>query len=286
MRMNKTVFLSFIPAVTVLAITAILGWTASGIFWLPSQVGAARLIGAAEVVGHGPERPVIEKLARAFEKANIGTAIYFKWNRTYDSAEMVKAKEADIAITALKDPDLTATPIAWDGIAAIVHFSNPVKEVTSQQLRDLFSGKIRSWSELHERGEGSIALVRRPDDQNVNVGFEQSLALDGKVPQNAKEIRTDQKVLNYVSGHASRLAYVSLGAAQEAVKYGTPIRILLVDGVEPAEPTLTSGQYKIRRPVLMLTRKDANPVAKAFIEFARTPAGQKILEEMYTHYSP
>ena len=155
-------------------------------------------------------------------------------------------------------------PIAWDGIAVVVNFSNPVKEVTTQQLQDMFSGDIRLWSDLDEHATERVELIRRPDDRNITAGFEHSLGITGKMSDAAERIRSDQRVLSRVSGRLGAVGYLSLEAALEAVKFGTPVRILLVDGVEPGEPTVKSRQYKLRRPVLFLTRKQSSPLLDAF----------------------
>ncbi|GEM_PF-5486255 len=82
--------------------------------------------GVITAIGTGPERRVIERLARVFEKAHLGTAIEIRWNRNFHVAKMLPAGEADVAVSAREYPGLSATQIAWDGIAVIVNFTNPL----------------------------------------------------------------------------------------------------------------------------------------------------------------
>ena len=248
---------------------------------LASEGLAEELRGSITVVGRGPERPVIEKLARAFEKAHIGTAVDIRWNRNFRTVEMVKVGEADLAVGGREAPDLSATPIAWDGLAMIVNFSNPVAAVTTQQAASLFSGTIRDWSELDERAAGRVRLVVRPDDQNLTDGFERSLGIAGRIAEGAESIRSDQKVLSRVSGQLDAIGYLSLNAALDAMTYGMSVRILLVDWVEPGRPTVRSGQYRVKRPVLFLTNMQPSPLVKAFLDLALSPEGQKLLDDMY-----
>jgi phosphate transport system substrate-binding protein len=149
--------------------------------------------GAITVIGTGPERCVIERLARAFEKAHLGTAIEIRWNRNFNVATMLPAGEADVAVSAREYPGLSATQIAWDGIAVIVNLTNPLTEVTSQQVAQLFSGRIANWSALHERGAGNVELIRRPADQHLNEGLERALGINGQVLKAATVIRSDQR---------------------------------------------------------------------------------------------
>jgi phosphate transport system substrate-binding protein len=60
------------------------------------------------------------------------------------------------------------------------------------------------------------------------------------------------------------------------------IRLLAVDKVEPEEPTVKDGRYKLRRPVLLLSAKEAPPLVQTFEEFCLSAAGQKLIDELFT----
>lgn len=250
-----------------------------------ASVASAGTSGGMVIAGYGPERPLIEKLARAFEKANPGSVIDIRWDRNLKAIDVVKAGQAHMAVTGEEDSDLTATPIAWDGIAVIVNFSNPVEEVSSQQVAALFAGKVKSWSELGG-ADARVQLIRRPPNRNLKAGFEKTLGIVGQIPDSAKVIRSDQKVLSEVGGNLSAVSYLPLGAALEALQYGMPIRALIIDRVEAAEPTVKDGRYKLRRPVLLLAGKEPNAFLKAFLAFALSKEGQKIVDEMFIPYGP
>ncbi|MGH7232024.1 MAG: hypothetical protein ACREJU_11800 [Nitrospiraceae bacterium] len=61
--------------------------------------------------------------------------------------------------------------------------------------------------------------------------------------------------------------------------------MLVIDRVEAAEETVKDGRYTLRRPVLLLSRKEPNPVAEAFAAFALSKEGQEIVAEMFTPFS-
>ncbi|WP_455388141.1 substrate-binding domain-containing protein [Petrachloros mirabilis] len=246
-----------------------------------STAAGEDLRGTLLVAGRGPERAVIEELARAFEKAHVGTAIDITWNRNIRPVEMVKSGEADLAVSGRQEAGIEATIVAWDGLAVIVNFSNPIKDLSKQQVASLFSGKIQNWSDLDEHADGSVRVVLRPADQNLTEGFEQSLDIVGAAAKNAEHIRSDQKVLSRVSGQLDAVSYLSVKAALDAVTYGISVRLLLIDGVEPGTPTVRSGQYPLKRPVVLLMRKTPAPLARAFVDFALSPVGQRILGSLY-----
>lgn len=236
------------------------------------------------VVGQGPEQPVIQELAQAYEKRHPGTVIDLEWDRVLESVAMVKNGQADLVVTGHRDPELRAAQVAWDGIAVIVNFTNPLSEVTSEQVRSLFTGETQRWSSF-EGAETRVELIRRTPDQNIDSGFEESLGIVGKIPGFSKPVRSDQKTLASVSGKDNAVSYISLKAALDAQQLGIPIRILTIDKVEPGEPTVKEGRYKLRRPVLFLSRKEASPLVDSFTSFAQSAEGQTILLKMYTAYT-
>lgn len=260
-------------------VSAVAAWASVVI---PSSAG---LTGRIVVAGHGPELPVMQDLGRAFEKAHPGTAIDFEWDRTVKAVERVKAGEAQVAVTDRSDPALKTVPIAWDGIAVIVNFANPVSEVTTIQVRDLFTGKITRWSDL-DGGDQVVEVVPRAAEDNMQFGLEMSLGIVGQFRATGKPVRTDEKALRAVSGRDRAISYLSLAAALKAQEDGIPIRILTVDKVEAGQPTVRSGEYKLRRPVLFLTAQSPDAVTEAFVTFATSAEGQKIVQRNFVPYMP
>lgn len=253
---------------------------------LSDRAGAGEASGSLTIVGNGPEQRMIEELARAFEKANPRAYVEVIWDETSKPVELVKAGKADVAVTGKEEPPLTATQIGWDGIGILVNLSNTTKELTTQQIADIFTGKIRMWSDVGGP-ETRIQIIDRPRNRNLRDAFEQQLGLSGKWSDGAKVIGSDDKVIKTVAGTLpplSPVAYVSLGTALEAVNSGVAVRLLPIDKVEPEEPTVKDGRYKLRRPILLLAKQDtANSVLQAFLEFARSPQGQTIVDsETYT----
>jgi phosphate transport system substrate-binding protein len=246
----------------------------------PSQ---AEVSGNLVIVGNGPEQTTIESLARAFEKTNPRAYVDVLWDDHAKPVEMVKAGEAHLAVTGSEDAALAATQIAWDGIGILVHLSNFTKEVTKQQVADIYSGKVKEWSELGGP-ETKILLIDRPKNQNIRDAFERELGIDGKIPNNAKVIAKDDKVVKTVVGTLppmSAVAYISLNQGLAVVTSGVAVRLLPVDKVEPEVPTVKDGRYPLRRPVLLLAKKDPNPLVDAFLQFAQSSAGRQIITETY-----
>jgi len=255
-----------------------------GLVMCVSYSGAfAQATGNLVIVGNGPEQTTIEALARAFEKANPRAYVDVLWDADSAPLQLVSQGHAHIAVAGAEHPTLAATQIGWDGIGIVVHLSNFTKELTTQQVGEIFSGKIRQWSELGGP-ETTILLIDRPHNQNVREAFETQLGITGKIPPTAKVIDEDERVVKTVVGTLpplSAVAYLSLSTALSVVSDGVAVRLLPVDKIEPEAPTVKDGRYRLRRPLLLLSRKESNPLVEAFVKFARSSPGQSIIGEIY-----
>jgi phosphate transport system substrate-binding protein len=251
--------------------------------WVSPAGAFAQTAGSLVIAGNGPEQRTIEALARAFEKANPRAYVDILWDEDSKPLQLVKTGQAQIAVTGAEDPAFAATQIGWDGIGILVHLSNFTKEVTSQQVADMFSGKIKDWSELGGP-ETKILLIDRPHNQNVREAFATQLGISGKIPDSAKVIGLDEVVVKTVVGTLpplSAVAYISLSTGLPVVSDGVAVRLLPVDKVEPEVPTVKDGRYSLRRPLLLLSQKKPNPLGEAFSKFALSPPGQMIIGEIY-----
>ena len=240
----------------------------------------AALTGRILIAGYGPELPVVQDLAKAYERLHPGTAIDLEWDSTVRAVHLVKTGEAQIAVTDQPDPALKATQIAWDGIAVIVNFANPVRELSSAQVRGLFSAQITNWSEL-DGATARVEVIPRTSANNLTSGFQNSLGLTERMAASAAPVRSDQKVLSLVSGRDATVSYISLAAALKAQEDGISIHILTVDQVDPGEATVKNGRYRLRRPVLMLTATQPDPLTESFLSFVRSVDGQQLLRTMF-----
>lgn len=274
MRTFRRIAPHFIRVVTVVSL--VLAATA-----VPAALPS--LAGSMVIAGNGPELPTIEQLARAFEKGHLGAVVEVRWDFASHPVDRVRSGEADFAVTGQSDPTLVDIPIAWDGIAVVVYVANPTKKVSSQDVAAIFSGKVTRWAASGDQGT-AIQLITRPPNQNIRHSFEETLGIVGQIPPSAQTIRSDQKALSTVAGNLSAVAYTSLRPALEAVKYGVDISLMEIDQVEAAEETVRDGRYKLRRPVLLLSKKESNPLAKAFAAFVLSKEGQAIVGEMFTPY--
>ena len=247
--------------------------------WLPLAEAAEELTGSALIVGNGPERYAIEALAKNFEALHPKTSIDFFWHQNARPVEEVRENAADIAITGRAEKDLPSTTVAWDGIAVVTNFSNPIEELTRDQLANIFSGKIKFWSQVYEDGpEARISLIHRTWNQNIRQPFETWLGLENHKEVRAKLVEKENDTFKAINGDIYSISYVSMGPALQARKDGYGVTLLFIDDIEPEYQTVLDGTYPLRRPLVFVMNPKASPIAKAFLEYVLSPQGQRAIK--------
>jgi len=163
--------------------------------------------------------------------------------------------------------------VAMDGIAVVVHPSNPVGALTVEQIRDIYTGKIRNWKELGGP-DLPIVVISRDTNSGTYECFE-SLVLDKqKITDKAEYVGSNGAIRQRIMSTQAAIGYVGL-AFREGVK------AVKVNGVEATPETVVAKTYPIARPLYMYTNgqpaKDT-PLSD-FVNFSGTPEGKKIVEE-------
>lgn len=162
--------------------------------------------------------------------------------------------------------------VAMDGIAIIVHPSNPIQGLSTEEIKDIYTGKITNWKELGGK-DLKIVVVSRDSSSGTFETFGTIVLKGEKVIPESLVQASNQTVATVISTTKGAIGYVGLGYISNTVK------ALRVNGVIPEQETVVSGKYPISRPLYMYTDGAPQGVAKDFLEFICSEEGQKIVEE-------
>lgn len=167
-------------------------------------------------------------------------------------------------------------PVAKDGVAFYVHESNPISSLTIEQLRSIYLGDIRNWKEVGGE-DAPIVLYSRENSSGTYMYVMDELLQGEDFSPRAQSLPGTAAVVNAVAREKRAIGYG--GAA-----YAAGIKELKVkkDGKEYA-PTLDAvrkGEYPLSRDLYFYLRGPATGDVKAFIDFALSPEGQKIVSEV------
>lgn len=245
----------------------------------PAIGSPEELRGSALIVGNGPERYAVKSLAKDFEALHPNASLDFFWHQNARPVEEVRKSAADVAVTGQAENDLPSTTVAWDGIAVVTNFANPVDALTREELAKIFSGTFQYWSQVDEDGpEARISLIHRTWNQNIRQPFERLLGITRHKAITGTTVEKEEATFKAINGDIYSISYVSMGPALQARRDGYGVTLLFVDDVEPEDQTVLDGTYPLRRPVVFVMSPHASHVAQAFLAYVVSPAGQRAIK--------
>lgn len=253
----------------------------------PAENKEDKLEGIVTVVGSTSVSPVAQSLAEAFQSVETGVEVNVQSVGSTAGVKSANEGSADVGMasrnlkTAEKEWGLTEHVIAYDGIAVVVHPSNKVEGLTSEQVTKIFKGEIKNWKEVGGEDK-KILVVSREAGSGTRGAFEGIMKLEEKNAE-GKKVSTVVKealigdgngaVKANVASKEYSIGYVSLSYLDESIKG------LKVDDVEPTVENIKSEEYPVFRPFLMLTKGEPSPQTKAYIDFILSAEGQNIVGE-------
>jgi len=233
----------------------------------PSGAGSG-ISGTVSTDGSTSMERVIGALGEALAGQNNGVTFTYNPTGSGSGIQAVQEGRCDIGLSsrALKAEEaaggLTATVLAYDGIAVIVHPDNPVADLDVETIAKLYTGEITNWKDVGGN-DAEVVLIGREAGSGTRDGFESITGTSEKC-QYRQELTSTGNVVTAVSQNPDAIGYASLANLNDDVK------ALTVGGVAPSEETVKDGSYAIQRPFVLVTKTDAvlSDAAQAFFDFA------------------
>ena len=188
-----------------------------------------------------------------------------------NSSRNIKTKE--IALARGKGVNPVDHIVAWDGIAIVIHPDLPVKGITIEQLRDIYTGKISNWKALGGPNKNIVVASRDVSSGTFEV-FKEKVLEGASVRDDALKLASNQAVSTTVSTTPFSIGYIGLGYLSSKVK------AIDVNGIEPTANNAKNKTYPIVRSLHMFTNGEAKGIAKQYLDFVISSEGQKIVSEL------
>lgn len=242
---------------------------------------AAKLSGTVTLAGSTSMQKLCEAMIESFEESYPDITVTAEYTGSGAGLESLVGGKTDIgnASRALKDGEKESGAVenivAIDGIAVITHTSNTVSDLTSQQLTDIYTGKITNWVDLGGADE-AIVVLGREAGSGTRGAFEELLDVADQCAY-AQELDSTGGVLAKVASTPGSIGYVSLDVVDDTVK------ALSLDGVEPTEENIVAGSYKLSRPFVMATLgtvDEQNDLVKTWFNYVQSDEGQAVIKAM------
>ena len=161
-------------------------------------------------------------------------------------------------------------------MAPVVNKDLGVKDLTTTQLTDIFTGKTTNWKEVGGPDE-KIVLVTRPSSSGTRALFK-TWALGGAEEASNQSLETDDSgtLLQTVSQNKGAIGYVALSYLVGKDK----VQPVAIDGVEPTLENTYNGKYKVWGYEHMYTKGEPDKVTKAFLDYMMSDKFAGDLEKM------
>jgi phosphate transport system substrate-binding protein len=197
-------------------------------------------------------------------------------NGTCDVADMSRfMKDSEFAAAVENGVMPVAHVVAMDGIAIIVHPSNPLKGLTVDQVKSIYMGTITNWKDLGGPNKKIIAISRDTNSGTYET-FEGLVMNKEKIAEGVEYVGSNGAVRQRVQSTEAAIGYVGLGFVDETVKG------LEVNGIYPTNATVASGTYPIARPLFMFTNgyPTLGSHLHAFTTLHLSEKGQEIVQSI------
>jgi phosphate transport system substrate-binding protein len=167
--------------------------------------------------------------------------------------------------------------VALDALAIIVHPSNPVSELTKDQLAQIFSGQITDWNQVKKGAGGKITVCAQGDTSESAEAFKTLVMGKSSVSPTASILRDGIEVADKVCSDAGAIGFVELPAIGNAkalaISSGGAVSLL------PNQFEIATEDYPLSRRLYLYTAVNSeNPWVAKFVAFALSRAGQEVVE--------
>ncbi len=241
-----------------------------------------RISGSASVL------PLVRLLAQEFERYHPEVEIVFLPD-THTQGGLAGVREGELDIGLLsrglteseKTGDLQYLHLALDGIVFVTHKGVRLKEITSEQLRQIYAGKITNWRQLG--GENKpISVLDRPEHTSPKIvlrnqlfGKEMKIIRVATVLERPSQMNESLKAIPYSIG------YTSLG---EVISSDLDVNVLNVDGMPPLPAHVKRNEYRYARPFGMVINSVPKRGVMKFIDFIYSDSGIRLIDS--SGYTP
>jgi len=239
------------------------------------------LAGRYTASGGGGALAAVQALTKRFAELHPGVTWQVEEVGSDAGVNLAVAGQVDLGftsrgLTADEGTKLKTLGIGLSGTGVIVNSANSVTNLTKDQVRRIFTGEIKNWSALGWENVDVKVFIREANAA-TRTSFE-SFFFGGKASydKDASEVFELDQTLKAVGSFRASIGMATISKRT----IDTPaVRLVSIDGIAPTPENLVNGSYKIGRPLLLVYLPDESklkPGIRAFLDFVRSPEGQKI----------
>ncbi len=232
--------------------------------------------------------PLLQDFAVGFEQPGVRLSVTGQaasWDVIY---RQMLANSTPYALTSYVPGDvpLWVAPIGFDALVFVVNPANTVLSLTFDDLRNLFQGRVTSWTEVGGP-DLPVTVVSREDGADTRLVFGQSVMGPRHTTLAARLALSGRSVLDIVASTPGAIGYVGMEQFDSRVR---PMPLAEEIGgvpVLPTRATIASGQYPLLMPIQIvgLAPPEEGSVYRDWFAWMQSPAGQALVQARYSPQS-
>ena len=188
-------------------------------------------------------------------------------------------------VAAMREAKLryTLTPVLREAFVFFVHKKNPASNLTQEQLRTIYSGRVTKWRELGIPLDAPLRPYQRNKDSGSQTRFERFMGNTPIMPP-PRELVIDgmREIIELVADYRNSpgaLGFSFRFFVTELIK-NPNIKLLAIDGVEPTVSNIQSGTYPLITEAYAITARPREGNVAKLIDFLRSPEGRSMIEKI------
>lgn len=261
--------------------TALLTGMLSGCGEEKEQKQDKGLSGTITLSGSTSMEKLANAMAESFMEKNPDVTVTVEFTGSGAGIEAVSAKTVDIgnASRNLKEEEkakgVNENIVAIDGIAVVVDPENTVKDLTQEQLTDIYTGAVNNWSQVGG-ADAPIVVVGREAGSGTRGAFEEILGVEDACAY-ANELDSTGAVMAKVATTPGAIGYVSLDVVDDSVV------AVALEGVEATAENIKAGDYFLSRPFVMATNGEIaaqSELVQAWFAYVYGEEGQAVTTQV------
>jgi phosphate transport system substrate-binding protein len=169
-------------------------------------------------------------------------------------------------------------PVAWDALVAITHKSNTVNNLTTEQIKAIYLGKITNWKEVGGMNAPIDLYVRRGKISGVGYAIRQYFFKDSLMEFKSQHIvRSSIPLEKAVETDPYAIGITGISSAKKR-----DLHLLKIDDKSPSLENIKNGSYAYFRPLYLISNSTPSKKVRNFIRFARSEEGRRIIRDSGT----
>ncbi len=174
-----------------------------------------------------------------------------------------------------KELHVSLHPVAWDALAVIVNPKNPVKSLSTEQVKGIYLGKITNWKQLGGADMPIKLYARKGKYSGVGYAIRQYLFQDSSqefVTENM--VRSSGPLEKAIEKEVNAIGITGISSARKR-----NVKVIGFDGKAPDYENIKNGSYGLYRPLYLVTSPNPSKEVRDFVAFAQSSEGRGIIRD-------